>query len=265
MMPHPLSEAELAELQQARQLLENPGLAARITHLIGMPVEKGIALLPDGVRNQVGTLTRSALLKATDAAILTMKDAPGESASTRWHKLGVAVSGGVGGFFGLAALAIELPLSTTLMLRSIADIARSQGESVSALDTRLACLEVFALGGRSTADDATESSYYAVRAALARSLAEASEYVVAKGLGDQGAPLLLRFIGTVAERFGVQVSEKLAAQAVPAIGAAGGALVNTLFIDHFQDMARGHFCVRRLERLHGKDVVARVYAELPRT
>jgi len=55
------------------------------------------------------------------------------------------------------------------------------------------------------------------------------------------------------------VSEKAAAQAVPAIGAAGGAIINTLFIDHFQDMARGHFVVRRLERKYGTKIVEETY------
>ena len=43
------------------------------------------------------------------------------------------------------------------------------------------------------------------------------------------------------------------------VGAAGGALINTLFIDHFQDMARGHFVVRRLERVYGTDAVRAAY------
>ena len=262
-MTDTLPADDLATLQQAKNLLENPGLAARVTNLIGTPIEKGLEMLPANWNKQIGEVTKTALMKATHAAILTMKDVPGESASNRWHKLGVAVSGGVGGFFGIAAIAVELPISTTLMLRSIADIARSQGESITAMDTKLACLEVFALGGKSQADDGTESSYYAVRAMLAKSVAEASEFVLTKGLAEEGAPLLLRFITTIAERFGIQVTEKAAAQSIPAIGAAGGAIINTLFIDHFQDMARGHFTVRRLERKHGKELIEQVYKTLP--
>jgi EcsC protein family len=58
--------------------------------------------------------------------------------------------------------------------------------------------------------------------------------------------------------FGVVVTQKLAAQAIPLVGALGGAAVNYAFIEHFQDMARGHFIVRRLERAYGKEVVQRV-------
>jgi hypothetical protein len=59
------------------------------------------------------------------------------------------------------------------------------------------------------------------------------------------------------------VSEKIVAQSVPVVGAAGGAVINLLFIDHFQDVARGHFIVRRLERTYGAETVKRAYLELP--
>jgi hypothetical protein len=69
-------------------------------------------------------------------------------------------------------------------------------------------------------------------------------------------------VNAIAARFGVLVSEEVAAKAVPVIGAAGGGLVNVLFIDHFQDMARGHFIVKRLEAVHGSQMIQRVYDDL---
>lgn len=257
-------ERDRKELQSAKNLLENPGVAAKVTSLIGTPIEKGLGSLPENWKGNIGEVTKTALMKASDAAIFTMKDLPGESSSNIWHKVGVAVSGGVGGFFGVSAIAVELPISTTIMLRSIADIARSEGESISEMEVKLACLEVFALGGVSDTDDGTESGYYAVRALLAKSVADAAEFLAAKTLTDEGAPVLVRFIAKVAERFSIQVTEKAAAQAVPAIGAAGGAIINTVFMDHFQDMAKGHFVVRRLEKKHGKDIVQKIYQELPK-
>ena len=144
-------------------------------------------------------------------------------------------------------------------MRSIADIARSEGETISKIESQIACLEVFALGGPSKSDDASESGYFAIRAALGRSVSKAAEYIAEKGVAEEGAPALVRLIIKIAERFSIQVSEKAAAQVVPAIGAAGGAIINTLFIDHFQDMARGHFIVRRLERKYGKEIVEETY------
>ncbi len=179
-----------------------------------------------------------------------------------WHKLAVGTTGALGGAFGLPALAIELPVSTTIMLRSIADIARSEGEDLKMPDARLQCVQVLALGGRSKSDDGTETGYFAARAAMANAVSEAAVHLAKKGLSQKGAPAIIRLITQIASRFSIVVSEKAAAQAVPLVGAFGGAVVNTLFIDHFQDMGRGHFIVRRLERLHGREEVKRVYKEL---
>ena len=240
-----ISESHKKELLVAKSLLENPGLAVKITNLIGTPIEKGLALLPDNWNKNIAKVTEKSLIKASEAAIFTMKDIPGEESSNLWHKLGVAASGGVGGFFGLAAIAVELPISTSIMLRSIADIARSEGEFITTLETKMACLEVFALGGESDLDDGSESGYFAVRAALAKSVSEAAEFMVKKGITDEAAPILVKLITKIAEKFGVQVTQKAAAQAVPAIGAAGGAIINTLFIDHFQDYGpRSFYCAK---------------------
>jgi hypothetical protein len=258
-----ISETDKKELQEARNLLEDPGFAIKITNLIGMPIEKGIEKLPKRWSDKIGEMTKAALFKASEAAIFTIKDIPGEKSSNPWHKLGVMAIGGVGGLFGIAALAVELPISTTIMLRSIAEIARSQGESVKSIETKLACLEVFALGGKSRSSKSAESGYYAVRALLAKSISEAAEFVAKKGIIEEGAPVLVKLIAKISQRFGIQITEKVAAQALPAIGAIGGAIINTIFIDHFQDVAKGHFIVRKLERIYGKETVKKLYEELP--
>jgi hypothetical protein len=55
------------------------------------------------------------------------------------------------------------------------------------------------------------------------------------------------------------LSEKAAAQVVPVLSAGTGALLNTLFTDHYQAMARGHFIVMRLEDRHGEAMVREAY------
>ena len=162
----------------------------------------------------------------------------------------------------MPALPIELPVSTTIIVRSIADIARAEGEDLRNPEACLACIEVFALGGHSTADDAAESGYFAVRAVLAKSVSEAAAYLVEKGAAEEAAPAIARFAASIAQRFAPAVADKLAAQAAPVIGAVGGASVNLLFINHFQNVARGHFTVRRLERKYGRDRVQREYEQL---
>lgn len=253
-----LDTTHLEELRQAKVLLENPSLAARISSAVGSPIEKGIDLLPEGARETILDATRKSLDAALRVALYSLKDGHAE-ASNRAHKASAALSGAAGGVFGLSALAIELPVSTTIMLRSIADIARSEGEKLKDRETQLACLEVFALSGARGSDDAAETGYFGVRAALASAVSDALKYTVSTGAANQAAPALIRLIKQIATRFSVPVTQKAAAQAVPVIGAVGGALINTLFIDHFQDIARGHFVVRRLERTYGPEAVRAAY------
>jgi len=107
--------------------------------------------------------------------------------------------------------------------------------------------------------NAAESGYFAARGLLAKSVAEAARFIAERGVLAEGSPVLVRFIAQIASRFGVVVTQKLAAQAVPVIGALGGAAVNYAFIDHFQEVARAHFVVRRLERRYGKSAVRAAY------
>ena len=254
-----MTPEHIEQLRRARQLLENSSLTAKITNAIGKPIEEGIKLLPDKWSEIINDATRKSLRMALDAALMTFGKKGQLKSRDIWHKIAVVASGAGGGAFGLPALVIELPVSTTIMLRSIADIARSEGEDIRLAESKLACVEVFALGGRATKDDAAESGYFAVRAALAKTVSEAAEFIAERGLAKEGAPAIVRLISQIATRFGTNVSEKAAAQAVPAVGAVGGALINLAFINHFQDMARGHFTVRRLERIYGTEVVQGEY------
>ena len=73
---------------------------------------------------------------------------------------------------------------------------------------------------------------------------------------------MVRLLSAIAARFGIVVSEEAAAKAIPIVGAASGSIINVLFINHFQDMARGHFIVRRLERKYGTDMVREEYLRM---
>jgi len=254
-----LTPPELHDLMRAKALLENPGLTARLAGVVGKPIEKGFSLLPANWQSIVNKAAKAALFTALSTAVTTLGRRNPKSASERFHKVLVGASGGVGGLFGLASLPVELPVSTTLMLRSIADIARSEGHDVGSPFTKISCLEVFALGSRSNVDDAAEGTYWAVRAALAKSVSEAAAFLAEKSAVEKSAPALLRLVTAVAARFGVVVSEQVVAKAIPIVGAAGGAAINVLFMDHFQDMARGHFIVRRLEAKYGMEKVRELY------
>lgn len=249
-----LADADLALLADYKRQLEQPSFVARATSLVGSPLEKGIARLPANWKEKIGDATHAALTRSLQVATRTMDLRETES-FPRLHKLTAGASGALGGAFGLAALAVELPVSTTIMLRAIADIARANGEDLSRHEVRLECLNVFALGGVATSDDGAESGYFLVRAALSRAVGDAAAHIARSGIAQQGAPALARLVGMISARFKVQVSQKAAAQAIPVLGAAGGAAINIAFTHHFQDIASAHFGVRRLERRYGADRV----------
>jgi hypothetical protein len=262
-----LSEADLKALQAAKNILENPGLAAQLTSAVGTPIQAGLKRLPAKIHQRLGTVLETVLLKVARTATVTMAENFGDTARgeprNRMHTLGAVVCGGVGGFFGLWAMLAEIPVTTGIIFRSIADIARSEGESIKSEATILACVEVFAFGGKTDGDDAAESGYYMVRAALAQQAKTASDFF-AKSASDRAAPHLVALIKRVVERLGVQYTEKLGAQLVPVIGAVGGAAINAIFISHFQAMAKGHFTVLRLERKYTKEIVETAYKLLPK-
>jgi hypothetical protein len=253
-----LSNDEYSDLRRAVELLENPSIAIKVIDLFGMPIEKGLNALPDKWLEKVGEATELALNKALNTAIRSMDGKIKKESSDLSHTVTVAFTGGVGGAFGLIALPFELPISTTIMLRSIADIARSEGEDINDVKTKLACLEVFALGGRPKSDDSADAGYYAIRGALAAAISDAAQHIAGK-TANLSSPALINLIEKLAARFQIAVSEKVLATAVPIIGAAGGSLINTIFIDHFQDMALGHFTVRRLESSYDQEFIEQEY------
>jgi EcsC protein family len=258
-----ISSEDLAALRNAVKSLEHPNLAGRLTNLVGKPVELIGLALPSFASKAITAATSNGLEAALKVALRTLPSSSW-SHSRLLHRALATASGAVGGTFGLAALPVELPVSTVIMLRSIADIARSEGEDLSDPDTALACVEVFALGGRAGSTDASESGYFAVRSMLAKTVSEAARFVAERGVIKEAAPILLKFVTQVAARFGVVVTQKVAAQALPVVGALGGAAVNYAFMEHFQDVARGHFTVRRLERLYGKERIRSEYGLIAR-
>jgi hypothetical protein len=262
-LPAQMSSADETELRRAVGLIEKQTLATRLTRALGGHVEALGRVMPASARRGVALATESAMRVALKVALRTLGPDRGVGrTSDRFHKVAAAASGAVGGAFGIAALAVELPVSTTILLRSIAEIARSEGEDLANAEARLACVEVFALGGHVDEEAGIEGGYLAARAMLAQSVSETAKFMLKSGIVGETAPVVVRMISQVATRFGVAVSEKLAAQAVPILGAFGGAAVNAAFADHFQTLARGHFIVRRLERRYGPEFVHDAYRRI---
>jgi hypothetical protein len=254
-----MEERDRNDLRTAVILLERPRPSIRLVSLVGYPIEGILRALPGWISRAIRHLTARAVGTIFYYALCTLDKKSTARPFSLLHRMVVLVSGFVGGFFGPFGMILEIPISTTLMLRSIAEIGRSEGEDLSSRGTQLACITVFALGGRTKADDAAETAYFAVRAAVARAVAEATEYIAERGIAEEGTPILIRIMANLTSRFGVILTDKVAAELVPIIGGLGGAAINFIFIRHFQETARGHFIIRRLERKYGREAVRREY------
>ena len=285
-----VNEEDLKILKQSVYLLESPALITQITNAISEFGAKFIHEIPNGAKNKIVGIAESALHSVFDIANSTMEDLQQDS-SPWFHKIAVAASGGAGGLFGLPAILVELPVSTTIMMRSILDIARAEGFSLKEPTTKEECIKVFALeGNKSDKDDNAESGYYTSRLALdritqfaiqsaneaaakaaAQAATKAAEQAAAKA-AEQAAvntankatektagDVIIKLIQTVASKFGVTLEAQAAAKLVPVLGAVTGATLNTLFINHYQNMAKGHFAVLKLEKKYSQEIIQDLY------
>src|SRR5262249_19305330 len=125
-----MSEGDLAALRRAVALLEHPGLAARLTNIVGKPIELIGYALPASASQVITAATSKALEMALEVALRSMHQAP-RAGSQLLHKALATASGAAGGAFALAALPIELPVSTLVMLGSIAQSARHDGQDLT--------------------------------------------------------------------------------------------------------------------------------------
>ncbi|MGA9487658.1 MAG: EcsC family protein, partial [Methylocella sp.] len=259
--------------------LERTSLAIRLSSLLGRQANAIGSLLPGNIAEIANRAAEAAVRSGLDFALRSLAGKPLKD-RRRMHKSIAVLAGAAGGAFGISSLPVELPFSTTIMLRSIADIGRFEGQDLSDPRAALACLEVFAFGGRAGSDHAAhfpdanvhdsnyrdgavlETGYFAIRAILAKSVTEAASFLASRGATREVAPALVRLVAQIGSHFGAAVSQKLVAQSVPLIGAAGGAAINYAFADHFQTIAHGHFTVLRLERRYGAHIVRAEYERM---
>lgn len=297
----PITASDLQLLEAAKGKLMRPSLAIRLAGVVGTRIDNLFRYLPGGAHEKITGIAQAALEKCLDVALKTLPveaprtappaaspDAAGglppqpqsrslthvanrlagltrrtPKQSKLLHKLAVMGTGAAGGAFGLFALPAELPVTTTLMFRSICAIAQSKGERLSDPEVQMQCLLVLALGGPAKADDDAQWGYFMVRSALAQAVSRASSELAAKGIGAHSSSVLLQLVRQIASRLSVQISEQVAAKSIPALGAVFGAAINATFIDHFQQIADAHFTVRGLERKYGEAHVREQWDALP--
>ncbi len=270
-----MKPSDLAALRLAKYDMENVGKIMQGLNKVGSSVESGLEALPEKQQKWLSKNINNILFKILKSNISSMENNKKfKEPSNTTYKALVGATGIGSGFFGslnpigAAIFVSELFVSTRFMMRSIMDIARSEGEDIYSPEAQMACLQVFALGGKSKDDDVAETSYYSSRMAMTAALKGATTYLSkygVKGLGKMmltSANPVLMAVGLIASRLTIQISEKFISQAIPVIGAAGGGAINYVFMDHFQKMAKSHFTIRRLERKYGENVVKAYYNEM---
>lgn len=290
----PLGERERAFVAMAASYLERPGFLVRMTGMLGRPAEMALRALPPAANRVIARSTHKALQAGLKAALYTLprhKGAPGEQPvehlytstfqSGAVHTAAGYFTGFTGGLLGLPALPIELPLTTAIMLRSIADIAARMGHDVRDPAVQLECLAVLGLGhtqspaqglqraaGAAIASGEAEPGYYAVRTSMVSAVGSAARWIAGATPGEvvqavmKGrAPAVARLLAAIANRFNVVVAQKTVLQIVPVLGAATGTAVNLAFLDHFNQVARLHFGLQLLEQRFGEAAVRQAYAE----
>src|SRR5947209_4652885 len=113
-----MASEDLQALARAVHLLEDPGFAARLTRIAGKPIELIRKALPASAADAIAVATTKGLELALKTALRTI--GPPRPGSRLLHKALATASGAAGGAFGVASLAVELPISTVIMLRAIA-------------------------------------------------------------------------------------------------------------------------------------------------
>jgi hypothetical protein len=271
-----MNEEDLVFLEEAYEFLENTSFVTKITDFVGKPIEIGMKSLPVSAQEKIASVSETALTSSLSMAHKTlMKVESGDDLKSKnkeslinrvGHDIATMATGAVGGFFGLPGLVIELPITTTLIMRSILSQGRSYGD-MSEEELITNGLYVFSLGSlKSNDDDEMDSAYYSSRIAMDLAIKQASEYILKntgkallKNIEQGSAPIILELVTKIAQRFEIVVTEKMLAESLPIVGAIGGAGINLLFTDFFTQSAKYHFGLKGLELKYGLEVVQLEY------
>ncbi|WP_299724502.1 EcsC family protein [uncultured Tateyamaria sp.] len=209
----------------ARRYKAAGGMGIQVLNTLGTQADGLLDRLPAPVRAQLDAATRAALLQAMSAASQSRRLVPDQA---EWLNSAVSTAmGAAGGFGGLPTALAELPVTTTLLLRVIEGVAVEHGFDPEADSVRFDCVQVFAAAGPLAHDDGSDLAFLSARVALTGAAMQA-------------------IIARVAPRLAVVMGQKLAAQAVPVLGAVAGAATNYAYTSYYTDVAHVHFGLRRL-------------------
>lgn len=217
----------------ARDLVAASGPGMDLLMAVGGGADTLLARLPEKVRNHLGDAVLAGMTRALDAARLSRR-ATGRLPRFA-DQLACAVTGALGGVAGATGALVEMPVAVTIIMRAVMAEAEAQGFDLEDEDTLREVLRVFAHAGPMDEDDGSEMAILVTKASIT------------------GATLS-SLIQKVAPHFSVRMGQKLAASAVPVLGAAAGASINLIFTNYYRDVAAVHFRMLRMARDSGEDM-----------
>lgn len=223
-LPVPIDvEAEVEAL--AKRYKAAGGVGISVLNLVGGSAENLLDQLPTKVRTGLESATVTALNQAMRAAHSSRSLVPDQKS---WLNQAAATAmGAAGGAGGLPTALAELPVTTTLLLRVIQGVAVEHGFDPAAENVQFDCVQVFAAAGPLSGDDGADMAFLAARLTLS-------------------GKAMQSLIATIAPKLAVVLGQKLAAQAVPVLGAVAGAATNYAYTSYYEDMAHVHFGLRKL-------------------
>lgn len=213
---------ELDRLLVRYRAATGPGIT--FMNKLGAQADGMMDYIPQSAQEGLHLATEKALQGAIRAADLSHKILPREDA--RLTRVVAAAMGAVGGVGGIGTALAELPLTTTLFLRSIQAAAKEEGFDPKMQSVRFDSVRIFASSGP-LASDETDLAFMAARMTVA-------------------GPTLQALATTVAPRLALVFGKKIAAQAMPIMGAAAGASINTIYANYYREIAHVHFGLRKL-------------------
>ncbi len=234
-LPVPVADPGPRIAELARRYKRANGPVMRLVNRMGNTLENQLSVVPDRYRGHVERATAQALETAYGLA----GRAP--DMGERGPMMAVLASGAAGGAGGLATSIAELPVTVTLILNAIRAEARAAGYDPDTPAVREECLRVFGAGSPLASDDGINTSFLTARLSIT---GQAVQSVIA----------------AVAPRLAAALGQKLAAQAVPVIGAVSGAALNAAFLSYYREVARIRFELLRLAESHGAEPVLDAFA-----
>jgi hypothetical protein len=234
--PIPTLEGEIADLSRRYRRANGPVIS--LVNRMGGGLEKQLAQLPVALRARVGQVTETALVQAWTLADRSAKHIP--DPGRRGTLAAAMVTGAAGGAGGIATSLAELPVTVTMILHAIRAEAVAAGHDPSDAAIRAECLRVFAAGSPLAEDDGIDAAFLSARLTMT-------------------GPALQALIASVAPKLATALTQKLAAQAVPILGAVSGAALNAAYLSYYREIASIRFALLRLGFVHGETSVLEAF------